>query len=77
MKKFSRRDVLKTSVLASAAATVHGVAPLAAAMEIGTEPLEPSFAPSFGDSKDESGKSGRERLLLDVGWRFHFGQRRQ
>ena len=32
MKKFSRRDILKTSVLASAAATVHGVAPIAAAI---------------------------------------------
>jgi len=34
MRKFSRREILKTSVLASAAATVHELAPIAAAMEI-------------------------------------------
>lgn len=74
MKKFSRRDVLKTSVLASAAATVHGMAPLAAAMEPTAEDLQPFPEPPLRDSNDAAMKSaGRERLLLDFGWRFHFG----
>ncbi len=74
MKKFSRREVLKTSVLASAAATVHGISPLAAAMEAGSE--APSGLPDLqvGEANAELLKSaGRERLLLDFGWRFHFG----
>ncbi|HKN87691.1 MAG TPA: beta-galactosidase GalA, partial [Nitrospiraceae bacterium] len=74
MKKFSRRDVLKTSVLASAAATVHGIAPLATAMETGREAAERFPEPPVRDANDEAMKSaGRERLLLDFGWRFHFG----
>ena len=74
MKKFSRRDILKTSVLASAAATVHGVAPIAAAIEIAPDAAEPFFAPPLRDTNDEAMKRARrERLLLDVGWRFHFG----
>ncbi|HJX01261.1 MAG TPA: beta-galactosidase, partial [Terriglobales bacterium] len=74
MKKFSRRDVLKTSVLASAAATVHGIAPIAAAMEIQPATAEPLFESPLQGTTDEATKSaGRERLLLDFGWRFHFG----
>jgi beta-galactosidase len=74
MKKFSRRDVLKTSVLASAAATVHGIAPLTTAMETGPEAVERFPEPPVLDMNDEAMKSaGRERLLLDFGWRFHFG----
>lgn len=74
MKTFSRRDVLKTSVLASAAATVHGIAPLTAAMETGPETLERFPEPPVLDTNAEAMKSaGRERLLLDFGWRFHFG----
>jgi beta-galactosidase len=74
LKKFSRRDVLKSSLLASAAATVHGISPLAAAIEAGPEAVEsfPDYA--LRDANEESMKSaGRERLLLDFGWRFHFG----
>ena len=74
MKKFSRRDVLKTSVLASAAATVHGIAPLAAAMETGPETAERFPELPVRNADNEAMKSaGRERLLLDFGWRFHFG----
>src|SRR5438067_10898709 len=73
MKKFSRRDILKTSVLPSAAVTVHGVAPIAAAIEIAPDAAEPFFAPPLRDTNDEAMKRARrERLLLDVGWRFHF-----
>src|SRR5205085_9445311 len=74
MRKFSRRDILKTSVLASAAATVHELAPIAAAMEIGPDAAGPFFALPVRDTNNESLKgAGRERLLLDFGWRFHFG----
>src|SRR5207248_10777551 len=74
MKKFSRRDILKTSVLASAAATMHGVRPIAAAMDISPDAAEPFFAPPLRDSDEQAMKrAGRERLLLDFGWRFHFG----
>lgn len=74
MKKFSRRDVLKTSVLASAAATVHGMAPIAAAMEGRPEVVEAFAQPLLRDVNDAAMKSaGRERRLLDFGWRFHFG----
>ena len=74
MKNFSRRDILKTSLLASAgAAAVHGIGPIAAAMEIRPDKTEP-FEPPLRDTNDEAMKSaGRERLLLDFGWRFQFG----
>ena len=74
MKKFSRREVLKTSVLASAAATVHGMAPLSAAMDIEPRMEERFPEPPVYNTADEAIKSAvRERLLLDFGWRFHFG----
>jgi beta-galactosidase len=73
MKTFSRRDILKTSLLAPAAvAAAQGMGPISAAMEPG-EP-EPLFQPPLRDSDDQAMKTaGRERLLLDFGWRFHFG----
>ena len=73
MKTFSRRDILKTSLLAPAAvAAAQGMGPMGAAMETG-EP-EPLFQPPLRDSDDQAMKTaGRERLLLDFGWRFHFG----
>jgi beta-galactosidase len=75
MKTFSRRDVLKTTLLAPAAvAAVQSMGPMSAAMEIPTDPGETSFEPIARDANDQANKSaGRERLLLDFGWRFHFG----
>jgi beta-galactosidase len=74
MKKFSRRDILKTSVLASAAAAVQELVPMAAAMDIAPEAAEPFLEPPLRETNDEAMKrAGRERLLLDFGWRFHFG----
>src|SRR5690242_238642 len=74
MKKFSRRDVLKTSALASAAAAVHGLSPIAGASEASSEATELFPEPPLHQSNDAAMKSaGRERLLLDFGWRFHFG----
>ena len=72
MKTFSRRDLLKTGLLAPAAvAAVHGMGPVGAAMEVAPEP---AFDPPLRDADDRAMKTaGRERLLLDPGWRFHFG----
>jgi beta-galactosidase len=61
MADWSRRDVLKTGMVAPAAA---------AAMPPSREEQQ-----SNASSTNETGQSGahRERLLLDSGWRFHFG----
>jgi len=74
MKTFSRRQMLKTSLLVPAAvAAVQGMGPMGAAMEL-SQPAEPLFEPPLRDTDDAAMKgAGRERLLLDFGWRFHFG----
>ena len=61
MANWSRRDVLKTGMVAPAAA---------AAMPPSREEQQ-----SNASSTNETGQAGahRERLLLDSGWRFHFG----
>src|SRR5258708_36347780 len=73
MKTFSRRDVLRTSLLAPAAvAAAQGVGPIDSAMKAVGEvsgPLTASMPPESGLSG-----AGRERLLLDFGWRVPFGQ---
>ena len=73
MKTFSRRDMLKTSLLAPAAvAAAHSIGPMGAALEPHGN-AEPFIEP-LRDSDDKAMKAaGRERLLLDFGWRFHFG----
>ncbi len=63
MKDWSRRDLLKTSLAASAVAA----APLDAA-PAGAAQAQGGMAPASPGSRGE-----RERLLLDFGWRFHFG----
>ncbi len=75
MKTFSRRDVLKTTLMAPAAvAAVQTMGPISAAMEIPGGPGETSFEPIARNTNDQANISaGRERLLLDFGWRFHFG----
>jgi beta-galactosidase len=72
MKTFSRRDMLKTSLLAPAAvAAAHTIAPMGVAIE---PPPEPPFLEPLREADDNAMKTaGRERLLLDFGWRFHFG----
>jgi beta-galactosidase len=74
MKTFSRREILKTSLLAPAAvAAAQGMGPMGAAITPG-EPRGPRFEPPLHDTDDMAMKSvGRERLLMDFGWRFHFG----
>jgi beta-galactosidase len=72
MKTFSRRDVLKTSLLAPAAvAAVQGMGPLSAAMEVSQETELP--VPERSARELALPGAGRERLLLDFGWHFHFG----
>ena len=69
MKPFSRRTLLKSSLLAPAAVAVEKMGPLGIAMETGhqTSPLADQ-APNAALTASE-----RERLLLDFGWRFHLG----
>jgi beta-galactosidase len=72
LKNLSRRDLLKTSLLAPAvAATVHGMGPYGAAMQAAGVSPAPITAGAPRQSAGLGG--GRERLLLDFGWRFHFG----
>jgi beta-galactosidase len=60
MNGFSRRDLLKSSVAVPAAAAI-GLSEAAAQTQSG--PARTSASPA----------QSRERLLLDFGWRFHFG----
>jgi beta-galactosidase len=75
MKNYSRRDILKAGVIGPAAvAAVQSMRPIAGAIGIHPEAAEPSFEPRLFAANDEAMKrAGRERLLLDFGWRFHLG----
>ncbi len=75
MKAFSRRDMLKNSLLAPAvAAAAGGIHPVEAAMRATGEAAGPLPAQQPGASqKPVPSGAQRERLLLDFGWRFHFG----
>ena len=75
MKPLSRRDVLKTGLLAPVAvAAANGMGPFGVALNASGENAE-ALAESI--TRQSSGSAldaaGRERLLLDFGWRFHFG----
>jgi beta-galactosidase len=72
MKPLSRRDLIKTSLLAPAAvAAAQSIGPLSPAIEAASQ--GPAPAPSASVDPSPSPAPGRERLLLDFGWRFHFG----
>ena len=72
MKAFSRREILKTSLLAPAiAATAHALGPIDPAVNAASEVSGPLTAPASLGSPTPG--AGRERLLLDFGWSFHFG----
>jgi len=71
MKSFSRRDLLKTSLLAPALAAAQGMSPIGAAIQAVGETPRPLAATAKRDLSIAG--AGRERLLLDFGWRFHFG----
>ena len=73
MNKVSRRDLLKTGLLAPAAVAVaNGMGPMGLAMQAGGNAPEP-LPSSAATASDALPGAGRERLLLDFGWRFHFG----
>jgi len=72
MKRISRRDILKGSLLAPAlAATARVISPIEPAVHAAVEVSGPLSAPANLASPTAGGD--RERLLLDFGWRFHFG----
>lgn len=81
MKTFSRRDMLKSSLLAPVVvAAANNVIPVEAAMQPAGETEGPLSAQGTaeGDGRAASAQpgAGRERLLFDFGWRFHFGDAR-
>src|SRR5208283_3804419 len=72
MKNISRRDVLKGSLLVPvAAAAARGMGPLDVAIQSAGE--APAPIPAYATPESAQSGGGRERLLLDFGWRFHFG----
>jgi len=73
MKPFSRRDVLKTGLLAPVAvAAANGMAPFGEILRA-ESPTETTAASRTQETSTQGSVAGRERLLLDFGWRFHFG----
>ena len=80
METLSRRNLLKTGLLLPAAAAAQGVAPIGSAIKAvgdGSGPLSPQASEESANSaaapSSAASNAGRERLLLDFGWRFHFG----
>jgi len=72
MKTLSRRDLIKTGLLAPAAvAAAQGMGPLGTTMEAAAQ--EPAAAAESAANRSPGTAAGRERLLLDFGWRFHLG----
>jgi len=68
----TRRDVLKASLLAPAAvAAAKAINPFHATMPSLAENASPF--PDDSQLASPTPGAGRERLLLDFGWRFHFG----
>ncbi len=74
MKAFSRRAMLKSSLLAPAvAAAASGMNPVQAAMHATAETAGPLPTDDPLEHWPVITNAFRERLLLDFGWRFHFG----
>ena len=72
MKAFSRRDLLKSSLLAPAAvAAAQHMGPFHAAIQAAGD--APAPLPAYSTPESAQSGAGRERLLLDFGWRFHLG----
>jgi beta-galactosidase len=72
MKTLSRRDLLKSSLLAPAAVAARDMGPVGAAA-IHAAGVEPATQSSGATPKPSTPGAGRERLLLDFGWRFYLG----
>lgn len=74
MKSFSRRDLLKTSLLAPTLVAAQPLHPVGTALENVSAPASgPLSVPGTQTFASSEAGSERERLLLDFGWRFHFG----
>jgi len=73
MKPLSRRDVLKSSLLAPAVAIAASANPVDAAMQAAGESAGPLPGGETAKPSSVQSGAGRERLLLDLGWRFHLG----
>ena len=73
MKNLSRRDLLKTSLLAPAVVAAQGMSPIGVALQISGEGSGSQALPTGTRRESPTNGAGRERLLLDFGWRFHFG----
>lgn len=78
MPKWTRRELLKAGLVASATAgAAKGAVPLFSA-EDAVRPNASSMPPHPNDPSQDASAAGavaslRERLLLDFGWRFHLG----
>ena len=67
----TRRDILKASLLAPAVAAAKGIGPSHGTLNLANRD---SAALAFNNAlASPTPGAGRERLLLDFGWRFHFG----
>ncbi|MGA2608859.1 MAG: glycoside hydrolase family 2 TIM barrel-domain containing protein, partial [Terriglobia bacterium] len=75
MKSLTRRDLLKTSLLAPAvvAAAHEAVANGKVARGAPGEAAATGAPPAGATPESPGPGAGRERSLLDFGWRFHFG----
>ena len=72
MKTVSRRDLLKTSIMVPAGiAAAQGFGPMGSALQTTGQNSEP--LPISAAREASIPGAGRERLLLDFDWRFHFG----
>src|SRR6476619_6054416 len=67
----TRRDILKASLLAPAAVAAAKQIPFDLATNAGPRESRPLVDDNSLASPTPG--AGRERLLLDFGWRFHFG----
>ena len=81
MKDFSRRNLLKTGLMAPAVVATRGLGPLGSGALAAGQPADAAEygqgAPQIADRPQSPAAplkgSERERLLLDFGWRFHLG----
>jgi beta-galactosidase len=76
MKDFSRRDLLKTGLMAPAVAAAHGLVPRTAEAATGRTGADSEISQTAEVHHAAAlplQAGPRERLLLDFGWRFHLG----
>jgi beta-galactosidase len=73
MKGISRREILKTGLLVPAAAATAQVIKPSHSVLYGSIPQASELEGGLISTASSTSAAGRERLLLDFGWRFHFG----